>query len=184
MIDNKVPKDLWNETKHSSVPILLASSQVQWWIECQLAQNLHHWAKNQFQMDDFYIKLNIGEIYNKYLLDENDTLFVWLYFFFLSIERVTKNAVACMNCFDDTINEEIVSLKLKNVMWRHLKTWKDFYDLLFDALDDTKFRELLKTIKDDFCHTCESSPYNQSRFSGRTAKMFTKTTRENRNYIH
>lgn len=128
-----------------------------------------------------YQSLEIKDLYIKSLEEQNDTLLVAIYHLLNTINGYHSVTVKELNDYS-MIEEESLREKIKII----LKTNKplDLFNTLLENSPKEDAKKYLLNLKEEFINTILSSPYNQSRFSGRRAKMFTKTTTENMNQIH
>lgn len=128
-----------------------------------------------------YESLEIKDLYIKSLKEQNDILLIAIYYLLKTINGYHAITVKELNDYSE-IKEEILTEKIKIV----LKTNKpfDLFKTLLENSPKEDAKKYLLSLEQEFIHTVSSSPYNQPRFSGRRAKMFTKTTEENMNQIH
>jgi len=128
-----------------------------------------------------YQSLGINDLYIKSLEEQNDTLLVAIYHLLNTINGYHAITIKELNDYSE-IKEESLREKIKIVF----KTNKplDLFNTLLENSPREDAQKYLLSLKEEFMQTILSSPYNQSRFSGRTAKMFTKTTINNMNHIH
>lgn len=128
-----------------------------------------------------YQSLEIKDLYIKSLHEQKDDLLVAIYHLLNTINGYHTITVKELNDYSE-IEEESLREKIKII----LKTNKpiELFNILLENSPKEDAKKYLLNLKEEFMQTISSSPYNQSRFSGRRAKMFAKTTIENMNQIH
>lgn len=128
-----------------------------------------------------YKSLNIEELYIKSLADKNEILIVGIYFLLLTINGYDYVVMKELNNITRSDNSDIKS-KIRLLLFKN--NWLKIFEHLYLSIENEFGKKFIVSLKDEFKHTIESSPYFQSRISGRKTKMFSKTTIENANIIH
>jgi hypothetical protein len=126
-------------------------------------------------------KLNINNLYIESLKNNDEILSVGVYFLLLTIEGYDFLVMEQLNNFTYSDNSN-VKIKIKSILSKN--NWNRIYEHLYSSIINEQGKKFLLSLKAEFKHSIEMSPYSQSRFSGRKAAMFKKTTLENANYIH
>jgi hypothetical protein len=128
-----------------------------------------------------YKSLDIQNLYTKSLDTNDDLLLTGIYFLMLTIEGYDSIAMKELDKITGTDNFGI-KLKIKSTLSN--KNWLNVFNHLASYIENEGGRNFLISLQKEFKSTFESSPYLQSRFSGRRATMFKKSTLENMNLIH